>query len=94
MGDGQDVAIATVTGCLTLDEHTFWLKDTAGADAPKSRNWRSGFLKRHSTTIEVIDVADALDLSNYVGQRVTAAGILIDREMRARSLQPLRVSCS
>ncbi len=83
----------TITGCLELDEATFWLKDAAGVDAPKSRSWRSGFLKRRSSQIELVDAANTLKLPNYVGQRVAATGTLLNREMRARSLQRLAISC-
>ena len=83
----------TITGCLELDEETFWLKDAAGVDAPKSRSWRSGFLKRRSSQIELVDAANTLKLPNYVGQRVAATGTLLNREMRARSLQRLAISC-
>ena len=83
----------TITGCLELDEETFWLKDAAGVDAPKSRSWRSGFLKRRSSQIELVDAANTLKLPNYVGQRVAATGTLMNRGMRARSLQRVAISC-
>src|SRR5689334_14718179 len=36
----------TITGCLERADEAFRLKDTEGEDAPKSRSWKSGFLKR------------------------------------------------
>jgi hypothetical protein len=92
--DVQNVAPVTITGCLELDEETFWLKGTSGVDAPKSRSWRSGFLKRRPSPIELVDAANTLKLANYVGQRVAATGILMNREMRARSLQRVGAACS
>ena len=84
----------TITGCLETDQETFRLTDTSGADVPKSRSWTSGFLKKHSTSISLVDAAHTLRLPNYVGQRVAATGILMNREMRARSLQRVGASCS
>ena len=91
---GHGVAAVTITGCLSNDEQTFWLKDTSGADAPKSRNWRSGFLRKRAAPVELLDATHALKLRNYVGQRVSATGTLVNREMRAQSLQRVASTCS
>jgi len=85
---------ATITGCLELDEGTFWLRNASGADVPKSRSWRSGFLKKGSSSVELVDAANTLKLPNYVGQRVAATGMLANREMLARSLRRVAASCS
>lgn len=90
----QTVTSVTITGCLANDEDTFLLKDTSGADAPKSRSWRSGFLKKRQATIALFDATNALSLPSYVGQRVAATGMLVNREMRAQSLQRVAASCS
>jgi hypothetical protein len=90
----QTATSVTITGCVANDEETFWLKDTSGADAPKSRNWKSGFLKKRPAPIELLDATHALRLPNYVGQRVVATGTLVNREMRAHSLQRVGSSCS
>jgi hypothetical protein len=84
----------TITGCVENDEETFWLRDTSGADAPKSRNWKSGFLRKRSAPVALLDANHALKLPNYVGQRVAATGTLVNREMRAHSLQRVASSCS
>ena len=91
---GQTVTSVTITGCVANDEATFWLKDTSGADAPKSRNWKSGFLKKRPAPIALLDATHALKLPNYVGQRVAATGTLVNREMRAHALQRVGSSCS
>jgi hypothetical protein len=90
----QTATAVTITGCVANDEETFWLKDTSGADAPKSRNWKSGFLKKRPAPIALLDATHALKLPNYVGQRVAATGTLVNREMRAHSLQRVGSSCS
>ena len=89
-----DVApTATLAGCLTFDDGEYRLKDATGTDAPKSRSWKSGFLARRSSTIEVVDSNQSLSLSAHVGQRVEVGGALVERQMQARSLQRLAESC-
>ena len=92
--DSHTATSVTITGCVANDEETFWLKDTSGADAPKSRNWKSGFLRKRSAPVALLDANHALKLPNYVGQRVAATGTLVNREMRAQSLQRIGSSCS
>ena len=88
------VPAVTVTGCVERDGETFWLKDTSGADAPKSRSWRSGFLKKRPSRVELVDAAGTLRLSSLVGRRVAATGVLENREMQARSLRSVSASCN
>jgi hypothetical protein len=91
----QTATAVTITGCVANDEETFWLKDTSGADAPKSRNWKSGFSERNARRRSRSSMrTHALKLPNYVGQRVAATGTLVNREMRAQSLQRVGSSCS
>lgn len=93
VGAVEPDGVITLSGCLQHDDGTFRLKDTDGADAPKSRSWKSGFLKKRAATVEVVDSANRLRLPSHVGQRVTVTGVLLDREMRARAVQRLGV-CS
>ena len=85
--------IVTVTGCLVRDDDAYRLKETSGSSAPKSRSWKTGFLKKGSAPIEVADSSRRLKLSEHVGQRVSITGTLKDREMDARSLQRVSASC-
>jgi hypothetical protein len=87
-------AAVTVTGCLERADDAFRLKDASGADVPKSRSWKSGFLKRGPASLEVVDASNRLKLSNHVGERVSLTGTLVDREMQARSLQRVTASCT
>jgi hypothetical protein len=84
----------TITGCLEREDEAFRLTDTTGTDAPKSRSWRSGFLKKHATAVDLVDAGGAARLPKYVGQRVAATGVLVNREMQVHSLQRLATSCS
>ena len=88
------MALVTITGCLALEKETFWLKEASGGDAPRSRSWRSGFLKKRPSSIKLVDATNALKLPNHIGQRVAATGTLMDREIRANSLRRVAASCS
>ena len=83
----ERAASVTIAGCLENDEGTFRLSDASGADAPTARSWKSGFLKKRPTQIELADAVGTLNLRNHVGRRVAATGTLIDRELRARSVR-------
>lgn len=86
-------APVTITGCLERDDETFRLKNTSGADAPRSRSWKSAFLKKGSAPVEVVDASKRLKLTNHVGQRVSVTGTLSDGEMQIRSLRRIAASC-
>ena len=86
-------APVTLAGCLERDDDTFRLKDTLGADAPKSRSWKSGFLKKSSASITIVDAPTRLNLANHVGQRVSVTGMLEDGQMRVRSMRRVAASC-
>jgi hypothetical protein len=83
----------TITGCIELDDETFRLADISGVDAPTSRSWRSGFLRKRPAKVELVDATHTLRLPNHVGRRVAATGTLIDGEMRAHSLRRVATSC-
>jgi hypothetical protein len=89
----QKSSPVTITGCLELANETFRLQDTTGVNAPKTRSWKSGFLKKASRSIEVVDASRRLKLPSHVGQRVSVTGVLVDREMQGRSLQRVAASC-
>jgi hypothetical protein len=89
----ESAAPVTITGCLERGDETFWLKNATGAGTPTSRSWKSGFLKRRTPPIEVVDATNALRLSRYVGQRIAATGTLVDREMQTRTLRSVAASC-
>jgi hypothetical protein len=95
-GDAQsagDTGIVSITGCLERDENVFRLRDTEGASAPKARSWKSGFLKKGSAKVEIVDVSNRLRLKNHVGKRVTVTGQLHEKEMLANSVRRIASSC-
>ena len=79
----ERVSQVTISGCLESDGEAFRLTEASGADAPTSRSWKSGFLKKRPASIELTDAAGTLNLRNHVGRQVAATGTLVDREMRA-----------
>jgi hypothetical protein len=89
--EAADAPVVTITGCLESDGEAFRLKDT---DAPKSRSWRFGFLKKRATAIAVVDSGHALKLANHLGKRVAATGTLTNRELQAQSLRLVSASCN
>jgi hypothetical protein len=70
------------------------LTDTAGTNAPTSRSWKSGFLKKVPPRLSLRDSVKRVNLASHVGQRVSVTGTLVDRQMRVGSLQPISLSCS
>lgn len=86
----------TITGCLesTIDGHQYRLTDTEGADAPKARSWRSGFLNKRSAPVELVEFSELSDMRKYVGHRVAATGVLTSRELHVRSLESAGPSCN
>jgi hypothetical protein len=93
--DALGQAPVTITGCLetTVDGAEFRLTDTEGIDAPRTRSWRSGFLKKRAAPVQLVELSDLLGLQKYVGHRVVATGLLTSRELRVRSLRSAGSSC-
>jgi hypothetical protein len=89
-------ATVTITGCLetTVQGDRYRLTDTEGADAPKARGWRSGFLKKRPAPVELVGLSDLPNLRKYVGNRVAATGLLTSRELHVRSLESTGPSCN
>ena len=86
----------TINGCLegSVNENRFRLTDTEGGDAPRSRSWRTGFLKKQSTSVALVEPPDPHALWAQVGQRVAATGLLSSRELRMTSLRVIGPRCN
>lgn len=82
---------STITGCLEQQGDRFRLKDASGADAPTSRDWKFGFLKRGRDPIDLVDAGTTT--ANHVATRVRVTGILEDHRMHVRSLIRVADSC-
>lgn len=88
------VPVTTLEGCLERNGDAFRLKDASGADAPKARSWKSGFLKKGNAAVNVLDTSESLGLANRVGTRVRVTGTLVDRDMQAHAIRRVASSCS
>jgi hypothetical protein len=90
----SDTGVVTISGCLEQDDDTFRLKDTEGLNAPKARSWKSGFLKKGTAKVEIVDASNRLRLQNHVGKRVSVTGQLHEKEMLASSVRRIASSCN
>ena len=81
-----------IEGCLEQSGQTFRLKDTSGEGAPRSRSWKSGFLKKRTRPVDVVDWNNRL--KDHVGERVSVSGMFVDGEMRVSTLRRVAVMCN
>ena len=90
------IAPVTITGCLevSVSQDEFRLTDTEGLDAPKSRSWRTGFLKKRSAPVALVEAPDALALQTHVGRRVSATGLLTSHDLKVSALRVVGPSCN
>jgi hypothetical protein len=86
----------TLTGCLemSVNRDEFRLSDTDGLDVPKSRSWRTAFLTKRSTPVALVEPPDPRGLQVQVGKRVSATGVLTEREMKVSSIRVVASSCN
>ena len=88
------LAQVTITGCLeAAAKDRFRLNDTEGANVPKARSWRTGFLKKHSAAVDLVGVPDVAALQTQVGKRVAVTGVQTDRELKVSSLRVVAPAC-
>jgi hypothetical protein len=93
---GGGTAPVTITGCLevSVTHDEFRLTDTEGVDAPRSRSWRTGFLRKRSAPVALIEPSDRMALQKNVGRRVAATGTLISHDLKVSSLRVVGPSCN
>jgi hypothetical protein len=86
----------TITGCLEAfgNGDRFRLTDTDGANAPKARSWRTGFLKKRSAAVDLVGAPDVAALPRRVGQRIAVSGVQTNRELRVSSVRVVSPSCN
>lgn len=88
----------TLTGCVRNggERNTFVLTKVEGADAPKSRGWKTGYLLKRRADVEVVAAASSVRLKDHVGRKVTVVGTLEGKDrtqIKARSVRVVSV-CS
>ena len=93
---GAATAPITLTGCLevSVDQDEFRLTDVDGADAPRSRSWRTGFLKKRPSAVALVDPAESLALQTHVGRRITATGLLTSHDLKVSALRAVGPPCN
>lgn len=84
----------TLTGCLRADGSWYKLTDLEGGQAPKGRNWKTGFVTKSTKDIEVAGASPSVRLTSYVGHRISVVGVKDgDRHFKAQSIKQLATSC-
>jgi len=89
----QTPQIVTVTGCLEEKNDAFRLKNTDGADAPKSRSWKTLGMTKHTSSLTLVDTTKRLKLGSHVGERVSVTGTLNDKELNLKSMKSVSGAC-
>jgi hypothetical protein len=84
----------TYTGCLRAenDGRTFVLTRVDGPDAPKTRNWKTGFITKKAGKLHI--VAPGLSLRHQVGHAVQLTGRRADDTLRAYSVKVVGATCN
>ena len=89
--------VVTITGCLEEKKDdkgdVFRLKDTDGAEAPKSRSWKTLGMTKHTSSLTLLDSTKKLKLGSHVGERVSVTGTLNEKELQLKSMKALGPSC-
>ena len=88
----------TLTGCIRHggERNTFVLTKVEGTDAPKSRGWKTGYLLKRPSNVDVIPASASVRLKDHVGRKVAVTGTLEHKDrtqVKARSVRVLS-SCS
>lgn len=91
----EKVKTVTLTGCVRSggERNTFMLTKVEGADAPRARGWKTGYLMKRRSNVEVVSGMRAKD---HLGRRVTVTGTLEQNDrpqIKARSVRVLS-SCA
>ena len=88
----------TLTGCVRNggERNTFMLTKVEGADAPKERGWKTGYLLKRRANVEIVTAGSSVRLKDHVGRKVTVTGTVDAKnrtQLKARSVRVLS-SCS
>lgn len=85
----------TLTGCLRADGDHYKLTSLQGDNIPKSRTWKSGYLKKSTREYQVVTTTPAVKLKDHVNHQVTLTGTADGGwQLRARSVKHVAPSCS
>lgn len=86
----------TLTGCVRNggERNTFVLTKVEGADAPRARGWKTGYLLKRRTNVDVVAGTSSIRLKDHVGRRVTVAGALEQKDRTQLKVRSIRVLSS
>lgn len=85
----------TWTGCLQTEQNMYRLTDLKGAQVPKGRSWKRGFLMKTTKDVRVVGASNSVNLKAHVGRQVTVVGVRNgDSQIRATSVKRMSASCS
>jgi len=88
----------TLTGCVRgAEQNMYMLTKVEGSDAPRARGWKTGYLLKRPSNVQVVSGTSSVRLRDHVGRRVSVTGTLEQNEkaqrVRARSIRVLS-SCA
>jgi hypothetical protein len=88
----QKPKTVTLTGCVrsAAERNVFVLTKVDGADAPRARGWKTGYLLKRPSNLEVVPGVSSIRLRDHVGRRVTVTGTLEQKDraqIRARTIR-------
>jgi hypothetical protein len=88
------VKTVTLTGCVRNggERNSFMLTKVEGADAPRARGWKTGYLLKRPSNVGVVAAASSIRLKDHVGRRVTVTGTVDQKDrtqIKARSIRVL-----
>ena len=88
----------TLSGCVRNggEDNGFVLTKVEGADAPRARGWKTGYLLKRRTNVDVVAGSSSIRLKDHVGRRVTVNGTLEQKERAQVKVRSIRVlsACS
>lgn len=86
--------VVTLTGCVRNggEGNAFVLTKVEGADAPRARGWKTGYLLKRRTNVDVVAGSSSIRLKDHVGRRVRVNGTLEQKDgaqLKVRSIRAL-----
>jgi hypothetical protein len=88
------VPSSSLTGCLQTDGDHYKLTNLPEGQAPKSRNWKTGYVTKSTKDVEVTGASN-LKLKDHIGHKVTITGTRDgDTHVKATGVKMVAKSCS
>jgi hypothetical protein len=88
----QSPAPVSMTGCLRASRSGYVLTGLRGNQAPKARNWKTGYIM--TTRDFVVSPTAGVKLQDHIGRQVTVVGVVDGTRITARTIRRIATSCS